>query len=76
VRLELLFLDFSILTLRRTCVIILDSLGGRHTRVLNVLGQYLQLEAREKKGIPLEESRKSFGKQAQVRSLQQSQGCC
>ncbi|KAJ7700278.1 hypothetical protein B0H14DRAFT_3034190 [Mycena olivaceomarginata] len=49
-----------------TCVIILDSLGGRHTRVLNVLGQYLQLEAREKKGIPLEESRKSFGKQAQV----------
>ncbi|KAJ7245014.1 hypothetical protein B0H12DRAFT_1187844 [Mycena haematopus] len=49
-----------------TYVFILDSLGGRHTRVHNVLGSYLQLEAREKQGIALENSRKPVGKQAQV----------
>ncbi|KAF7346574.1 hypothetical protein MSAN_01885500 [Mycena sanguinolenta] len=49
-----------------THVFILDSLGGRHLRVCNVLGQYLQLEAREKQGIAIENSRKSVGKQAQV----------
>ncbi|KAJ6508506.1 hypothetical protein C8R45DRAFT_445354 [Mycena sanguinolenta] len=49
-----------------THVFILDSLGGRHLRVCNVLNQYLQLEAREKQGIAIENSRKSVGKQAQV----------
>ncbi|KAF8171968.1 hypothetical protein K438DRAFT_1851990 [Mycena galopus ATCC 62051] len=49
-----------------TYVFILDSLGGRHARVNTVLGNYLQLEAREKKGIPMDKSRKPIMKQAQV----------
>ncbi|KAF7365017.1 hypothetical protein MVEN_00372800 [Mycena venus] len=49
-----------------TYVFILDSLGGRHTRVYNVLGSYLQFEARERKGLSLDMSRKPIGKQAHV----------
>ncbi|KAK7048538.1 hypothetical protein R3P38DRAFT_2606333 [Favolaschia claudopus] len=49
-----------------TYVFVLDSLGGRHTRVYNVLGTYLQLEAQEKKGIPLDMSSRAVGKQALV----------
>ncbi|KAJ7132990.1 hypothetical protein C8R46DRAFT_1140271 [Mycena filopes] len=49
-----------------TYVFTLDSLGSRHPKVINVLGQYLQFEALEKKGIPIEESSKPIGKAALV----------
>ncbi|KAJ7677459.1 hypothetical protein B0H17DRAFT_1015755 [Mycena rosella] len=42
----------------RTYVFTLDSLGTRHPKVVNVLGQYLQFEAQEKKGIPMAMSSK------------------
>ncbi|KAJ7095714.1 hypothetical protein B0H15DRAFT_1019804 [Mycena belliarum] len=50
----------------RTYVFTLDSLGTRHPKVVNVLGQYLQYEAQEKKGIPIESSSKPAGKMALV----------
>ncbi|KAJ7147148.1 hypothetical protein C8R43DRAFT_542989 [Mycena crocata] len=49
-----------------TYVFTLDSLGSRHPKVVKVLGQYLQAEALDKKGIPLEESSKAVGRYAQV----------
>ncbi|KAJ7677452.1 hypothetical protein B0H17DRAFT_1079208 [Mycena rosella] len=50
----------------RTYVFTLDSLGTRHPKVVNVLGQYLQFEAQEKKGIPMDMSSKPVGKMALV----------
>ena len=38
----------------RTHVITLDSLGGHHTGVARVLGLWLQMEARTRKGIKRE----------------------
>ncbi|KAJ6585193.1 hypothetical protein B0H19DRAFT_1368602 [Mycena capillaripes] len=49
-----------------TYVFTLDSLGSRHPKVTNVLAQYLKFEAQERKGIPLEMSRKAIGKIALV----------
>ncbi|KAJ7625371.1 hypothetical protein DFH06DRAFT_1481403 [Mycena polygramma] len=49
-----------------TYIFTLDSLGCRHPRVVNVLGQYLKHEAQERKEIPLEMSRKAIGKAALV----------
>ncbi|KAJ7505111.1 hypothetical protein B0H11DRAFT_1976828 [Mycena galericulata] len=49
-----------------TYVFTLDSLGTRHPKVVKVLGQYLKFEAREKRGIPWEESSHPVGKMAQV----------
>ncbi|KAF7364961.1 ULP-PROTEASE domain-containing protein [Mycena venus] len=49
-----------------TCVFTLDSLGTPHDEAVSVLGNYLQLEAREKKGISIEMSRKPVGKKALV----------
>ncbi|KAJ6585256.1 hypothetical protein B0H19DRAFT_1108938 [Mycena capillaripes] len=49
-----------------TYVFTFDSLGSRHPKVTNVLAQYLKFEAQERKGIPLEMSRKAIGKIALV----------
>ncbi|KAJ7784364.1 hypothetical protein B0H16DRAFT_295419 [Mycena metata] len=49
-----------------TYVFTLDSLGTRHPKVVNVLGQYLQFEALEKKGIPMDKSSRPVGKTALV----------
>ncbi len=45
----------------------MDSLGSRHPRVISVLGNYLRLEAIDKKGI--EATSKPFGKQALVSGM-------
>ncbi|KAJ6471198.1 hypothetical protein DFH09DRAFT_1220447 [Mycena vulgaris] len=50
----------------QTYVFTLDSLGSRHPKVVSVLGQYLQFEARERKNIPLDLSSKPVGKMALV----------
>ncbi|KAJ6525275.1 hypothetical protein DFH09DRAFT_996177 [Mycena vulgaris] len=50
----------------QTYVFTLDSLGSRHPKVVNVLSQYLQFEARERKNIPLDLSSKAVGKMALV----------
>ncbi|KAK0221966.1 hypothetical protein IW262DRAFT_1377165 [Armillaria fumosa] len=47
-----------------TYIFTMDSLGSRHPRVISVLGNYLRLEAIDKKGI--EASSKPIGKQALV----------
>ncbi|PBK74718.1 cysteine proteinase [Armillaria solidipes] len=47
-----------------TYIFTMDSLGSRHPRVISVLGNYLRLEAVDKKGI--EASSKPIGKQALV----------
>ncbi|PBK97821.1 cysteine proteinase [Armillaria gallica] len=47
-----------------TYIFTMDSLGSRHPRVISVLGNYLRLEAIDKKGI--EATSKPFGKQALV----------
>ncbi|KAK0464630.1 uncharacterized protein EV420DRAFT_1638178 [Desarmillaria tabescens] len=47
-----------------TYIFTMDSLGSRHPRVITVLGNYLRLEAIDKKGI--ENSSKPIGKQALV----------
>ncbi|KAJ6462047.1 hypothetical protein C8R47DRAFT_1240419 [Mycena vitilis] len=49
-----------------TYIFTLDSLGTRHPKVINVLGQYLKHEAQERKEISLEMSRKAIGKAAPV----------
>ncbi|KAJ7625377.1 hypothetical protein DFH06DRAFT_1229348 [Mycena polygramma] len=49
-----------------TYIFTLDSLGTRHPKVVNVLGQYLKHEAQERKGIPVEMSSKPIGKAAPV----------
>ncbi|KAJ7157523.1 hypothetical protein C8R43DRAFT_883291, partial [Mycena crocata] len=49
-----------------TFVFILDSLGSRHPKVMQVLAQYLQAEALDKKGTPLEGSSKAVGRHAHV----------
>lgn len=58
-----LSLTDSLLTLR-THIFTLDSLGSKHLRVINILTQYLKLEAKERKGN--ENTRKPSGKQAHV----------
>ncbi|KAG7443142.1 cysteine proteinase [Guyanagaster necrorhizus] len=47
-----------------TYIFTMDSLGSRHPRVIGVLGNYLRLEAIDKKGIEI--SSKPIGKQALV----------
>ncbi|KAJ7643968.1 hypothetical protein FB45DRAFT_896539 [Roridomyces roridus] len=49
-----------------TYIFTLDSLGGRHPKVVKVLGQYLRQEAQEKRGIPSEQCSSPTGKTAQV----------
>ena len=62
-------LILACLTLLRTYVFTLDSLGARHPKVVTVLGQYLQYEARERKGIAMDQSSKPTGKHALVSSM-------
>jgi Ulp1 family protease len=44
----------------------LDSLGSKHGAAINNLGRYLQLEAADKRKLPLEESTRADGHKALV----------
>jgi Ulp1 family protease len=44
----------------------LDSLGSKHSAAINNLGRYLQLEAADKRNLPLEESTRAAGHKALV----------
>ncbi|KAJ6501078.1 hypothetical protein C8R47DRAFT_970452, partial [Mycena vitilis] len=56
----------AVLTLVRTYVLTLDSLGMEHPEAVGLLGQYLQYEALDKHQLPLGKSRRSIGKAAHV----------
>jgi hypothetical protein len=44
----------------------LDSLGSKHGAAINNLGRYLQLEAADKRKLPLEESTRADGHWSQL----------